>query len=212
VGPWIYFMPFCCLGQLLTNMQVTGYIAAGKKVWKEQPDDYEAMDVHNTYFQLMSYPLCNILFLTYSIVVAILCRRAFCFNIDDCSEDAAGAISWFVLFFIVPYILGAIAVLCLDWAAKTWYAVGAHYAACCGKAAALEKLKTQRAEVQQLVRSLLLAHGPAERLGSDEYKEVQSLAKTGAAGAKAADVEQSAAPATAELQIEAGGEANENRA
>ena len=48
--------------------------------------------------------------------------------------------------------------LCLDWAAKTWYAVGAHYAACCGKAAALEKLKTQRAEVQQLVRPDMLWH------------------------------------------------------
>lgn len=142
-----------------------------KKVWPDQPEDYEGLDVHQTYFQLLAYPLNTILFLIYSIAIAIIVA-----SIDTGINGAlSGVVAWFVMFFIVPYAVGAIAVLCFDAACKTWTAVFAHFRAVCCKGGALVSLKVMREETQTMVRLLMLTLGSDDRQASDEYKTVRRL-------------------------------------
>jgi len=170
VGPWLFFMPYCCLAQCAANHLNAAYIKAGKKTWPEQPDDYEANDVQMTHFQLLGYPILNLLFLIYSITTAVILG-----GVVEGTEPWQGAVWWFASFFIIPYLIGVVAVWSFDLACKAGSACGAHFRACCGKGSELQSLKEFRAETQTMVRTLLLAHGPPERLNSEEYKTVAKL-------------------------------------
>jgi len=141
---WAFFFPYFALSNWMVQNAADGYVEDGKKYWKEQPEDFEGLDVRHTYRQLFSYPLLSLFFTIYSIVAAIFLAPI---TEDEVLSGSKAYIYhpvgwWFVVFFILPVILGVWGVLTFDWGCQAWSICGSYFrAVCCGKGQALTDLK-----------------------------------------------------------------------